>query len=479
MIGRQFETKEMQNLLTDKKSHLVMVTGRRRVGKTYLINEAYKSNMLFSFTGTKGDSMENQLLKFSTKLNDYAKKENVYSNSNWFEALHNLQLFIQGRRKTNKKLVVFFDEFPWINTENSGFVNEFGYWWNNFAVNANIIVVISGSATTWMIKKIINNRGNLHGRVTRRIHLHPFTLHETKLFIKAKNPQLSNYDILQLYMAMGGIPLYLDQIKAGESATQSIYNICFKKSGLLHKEFNDLFESLFDNYEKHIAVIRSLSTKWTGLTRSEIIKKSKLTDGGSLKRVLDDLESCNFVLPVYPLQNKKKGTLYRLADEYCRFYLEFIEDASISTMNNWLSFQAASNTYKAWQGYAFESICIKHAEGIKEKLQIAGISSNVYSYFFSGTNEVKGFQIDMLIDRNDNVINLCEIKFLNKPLTITKQLGDSMRIKRAGFIEQTGTQKAVFNTLITTYGINRAQYQGGEIDTDITMESIFALDHFE
>lgn len=474
IIGRAKEQQEMNHLLESQNADLLMVTGRRRVGKTFLINNSYEDFFVFKFTGTQHANRANQLKKFSEKLADYSKEpiEKIQP-KNWHEAFSLLKKYLLGLRKTKKKKVLFFDEFPWIDHKKSGFLEEFGYWWNDWASTQNLLVVISGSATSWMVRKIIQHRGGLHNRVTQRIHLEPFTLSETKTFIKTINKSLSDYDILQIYMCIGGVPLYLNQLRSGESAAQAIHRICFSKTGLLRTEFDDVYASLFDNYQNHVTVIKTLAQKWSGLTRTEIAKISKLADGGSLNRILEDLEESSFILRVHPLFNQKKEVIYRLADEYSRFYLHFIDGQKYGTIADWLKFQTTSSIYQAWQGYAFETICIKHAEAIKKCLGISGIQTSINSFYKKASSETKGFQIDMLISRADNVVNLCEMKFYNGQVKFNQKLESSLREKRNLFKELSGTKHSVFNTIITTFGIDKTSYNSSEIDNEVTMSCLF------
>ncbi len=473
-VGRVAETKELLRLTTLESSDLLMVTGRRRVGKTYIINEVLKEYIVFRFTGTQYGSTENQLEKFIQKLAEFDNKYTQFkSPENWTQAFILLKQYIQGLRKSKKKKVIFIDEFPWIDQPKSGFLQEFAYWWNDFGSSQNLLVVISGSATSWMIKRIIQNRGGLHNRVTRRMHLEPFSLAETKAYLHTINRNLTEYDILHIYMCMGGIPLYLQQLVSGESAAQFIHRVCFTKSGLLRTEFDELYASLFDNHQNHVAVIKALATRWSGMTIGEISKSSKISDGGGLHRILNDLELGSFILKMPPLFNKKKGAIYRLADEYSRFYIHFIEGQKYGVINNWLSYQSSSDVYKSWQGYAFENICIKHADAIKTALGISGINANIGSYLHKASEKSEGMQIDMLIDRADNVINLCEIKYYNKPLKVTASLSESLRIRSATFSAISNTKKAVFNTLITTYGTDKSEYISSDIHSEVDMKCLF------
>lgn len=474
IIGRIEEQGAMNHLLELQSADLLMITGRRRVGKTFLINNVYKDNFVFKFTGTQHTNRANQLKKFSEKLSEFSKESiDELQPKNWHEAFSLLKKYISGLRKTKKKKVVFFDEFPWIDHKKSGFLEEFGYWWNDWASTQNLLVVISGSATSWMVRKIIQHRGGLHNRVTQRIHLEPFTLSETKTFIKTINKGISDYDILQIYMCMGGVPLYLNQLRAGESAAQAIHRICFSKTGLLRTEFEDVYASLFDNYQNHVEVIKALAQKWCGLTRTEISQISKLADGGSLNRILEDLEESSFIMKIHPLFNQKKEVIYRLADEYSRFYLHFIDGNKYGTIENWLKFQTTSNIYQTWQGYAFETICIKHAEAIKKCLGISGIQTSVNSFYKKGSDKARGFQIDMLISRADNAINLCEIKFYDGIVRFNEKIAINLREKRSLFKELSRTKYSVFNTMITTFGIDKTSYSSSEIDNEITMSCLF------
>lgn len=476
-VGRVTETKELLSLTTLESSDLLMVTGRRRVGKTYIINEVLKDYIVFKFTGTQYGNTENQLEKFTQKISEFENKSTQYKvPENWSEAFGLLKQYILHLRKSKKKKVIFIDEFPWIDQPKSGFLQEFAYWWNDFAATQNLLIVISGSATSWMVKKIIQNRGGLHNRVTKHMHLEPFSLAETKAFLHTINKNLTDYDILYIYMCVGGIPLYLQQLISGESAAQFVHRVCFTKSGLLRTEFKELYASLFDNYHNHTAVIRALATKWNGMTIGEISKQSKISDGGGLNRILNDLELGSFLVKLPPLFNKKKGAIFRLADEYSRFYIHFIEGQKHGTIHNWLSYQSSSDVYQSWQGYAFESICIKHVDAIKSCLGIAGINATIGSYLHKGDVGSDGLQIDMLIDRADNVINICEIKYYNKPIRVSTAFADKLRTRNATFCTITKTKKAVFNTLITTFGTDKTEYTSSEIHSEADMSCLFRLE---
>lgn len=473
MVGREEEVDLINASLAKKEAHLMAMVGRRRVGKTYMIRQVLQENIVFEFTGTQYASKANQLSKFSQKLTEFNKVGiKAQTPTDWAEAFNQLKAYLQNLRKSKKKPVVFFDELPWIDSRRSGFLQEFTYWWNDWACKENLMVVICGSAASWMIKKVINNKGGLHNRVHQTINLKPFTLAETHQFLESKNIKLNHYNTLQLYMALGGVPFYLEQVAPGETATQAINRLCFSKNGGLANEFDNLYAALYDKPENHISVIKALKKKWKGLTRQEIIQETKMSNGGGLTKVLDELTASSFIIEIVPFGKKKKDTLYRLADEYSLFYLQFIEGQKKSSANQWLQ-QFASQAYKTWCGYAFENICLKHVEPIKKALGISGIQTEVSS--FAGTRDKtgSGLQIDMLIDRADKAINLCEIKYYADEWLLTEADATQLRKRRERFRQLSQSKKILFNTVISTYGVATNEHSLGQVDKSLTMDVLY------
>jgi hypothetical protein len=390
---------------------------------------------------------------------------------NWFDAFILLIKHLESSGNSRQK-VVFFDELPWLATNRSGFLRALSYFWNSWADRQNVIVIICGSAASWMIQKVVNHKGGLHNRITRRIFLKPFNLSETEAFLESKNIFLDRYQILQIYMAMGGIPHYLDAVEEGLSATQNIDQICFSDSGLLNREFSRLYAALFDNSENHITIIRALSTKNQGMTRQELIKNTKFSDGGGLTKVLEELTESGFISKYYPFGKKKRKLIYRLTDEYSLFYLNFMENKTHEEDTVWQKL-SQTQTYKTWSGYAFESICLKHIPQIKKALSIAGIYSESASFYQKGEKKMEGAQIDLVIDRNDQVINLFEIKFYNEEFTISKEYADKLRKKMSVFRLVTKTKKQLFYMMITTFGLKKNQHSIGLIVNDLTIDDLF------
>ena len=322
-----------------------------------------------------------------------------------------------------------------------------------------------------MIQKVVNNRGGLYNRITRRIYLKPFSLAETEEFLMSKNFRYDRYQITQIYMALGGIPHHLKEVELGQSAIQNIDRICFSESGLLKDEFNRLYPSLFANADKHITVIRILANSHQGLTRKKIIELGKLSEGGNTSRLLEELEQSGFISSYFPFGKKKKDKLYRLTDEYSLFYLRFMEDKVHEGKNTWHHL-SQTQSFKSWSGYAFASICLKHIPQIKRALGIAGVYSKSSNFLKKGTKEEKGVQIDLLIDRNDRVINLFEIKYYNTELSFSKSDAVALRRKLGVFQEATKTRKYLMLTLITTFGLNHNMHSLGLIEKVITLDDL-------
>lgn len=473
LIGRKEEVKTMKSFLNDEKAQLLAVVGRRRVGKTFLIRETYAENIVFEMTGLKDADLKTQLLNFNLQMNEYFQGEEQNTvPDNWLLAFNQLSNAISDL-DADFKPVVFFDEVPWLAGKRSGFIEALAHWWNNWASQQNIILVICGSAASWMLEHVVNAKGGLHNRISKLISLMPFTLAETKEFLDAKNVKLSHYQIVQLYMTMGGIPHYLNHIIKGKSATQMIQILCFTKDGILRNEFENLYAALFDNASNHIKIIKALASKSKGLDRQEILKKTKMTDGGWFSGILNELEASGFITSFEPLAKKKKDTLFRLTDEYSIFYLNFIEGHNKLRGDDWEQISVAQK-YKIWCGYAFENLGMKHVRDIKRALGVENVYSTVNSFMHRKDNIYeKGFQIDLLLDRKDDIINICEMKFHTDEFRIDLDYSKKLRAKREGFKAVTGTRKMVHSVFITVFGVLENKYKNDHVDHDLTIDIFF------
>lgn len=335
-----------------------------------------------------------------------------------------------------------------------------------------VLLIACGSAASWIKKKLLKSKGGLYNRVTRRIKLQPFNLHETELFCRQKNLKFTRYYIIQLYMAMGGIPFYLNELYAGKSVPQLIDEICFAPTGLLYDEYEQLYYSLFKNAANHVAIIEALARHPYGLLRNQLVQQSGLPDGGTFTRALDELLESGFILKYSPFRKKQKDSIYRLIDLYSLFYLRFIKGNTAGQANTWQKLSAESS-FAAWSGYAYENICMLHTPQILWKLGLSGTITQVASWHHKGDDEMPGAQIDLLIDRKDGFINLCEAKFSNKEFVITKDYAAQLRRKRLVFEHVTKTKKSAVTTLLTTYPAIQNKYYLEEIHSEVSMEDLF------
>lgn len=468
LVGRKEEQVILNQLLGTEESEFLAVYGRRRVGKTFLIRQFYNKHIVFQMTGIAKANTAQQLANFFSVIGELDKSIGQGKlPTNWFEAFVTLQNYLQKLNQSRK--VVFFDELPWIDTPRSNFLSALEHFWNSWASGRpDIILVVCGSAASWMINKVINNRGGLYNRVTQRIRLLPFSLQETENFLRAGKVMLDRYQILQLYMAVGGVPFYLKEIRQGSSAFQEIDRLAFSPGGLLATEYDNLYRSLFNHADRHIAIIETLAGKPRGLSREGIVKFSGIKDGGTLTTVLWELEESGFISKTYPFGKKVKDSIYRLSDYYSLFYLKFIKDQHRSGGGSWLS-RIDSPAWRAWSGYAYETVCIQHIKAIKKALGISG----VYTEESSWIDRDRSVQIDLLIDRRDHVINLCEVKFTEQPFVLTKAYREDLEKKLFTFKQEAQTRKSIFPTLITTFGMKDSMHSLGFIQSVVTMDDLF------
>jgi uncharacterized protein len=472
IIGRKSELQTLAKVLASLEAELVAVTGRRRIGKIFLVTSAYEEHFIFDIMGVQNGSLETQLQNFADQLALYTQSDfPLKTPLSWAEAFRLLRNYIQNKASNSKK-VLFFDELPWLAGQKSGFLEAFGYFWNSWASRQNLVIVICGSAASWMIQQVVNDKGGLHNRITKHIYLEPFTLAETQSYLQYRQIFLAPYQVVQIYMVLGGVPHYLKELDPEKTTIQNIDSLCFSKKGALSDEFNRLYPSLFANADNHITVVRTLALKNQGMTRNELVDISKLPNGGGLSKILEELGQSGFITEYFPFGKKKKEKIYRLSDEYSLFYLQFIERHRYQSGTIW---QTLSQTpaYQSWAGYAFEGLCLKHLEQIKQALGISGVYALASSFYKKGDSQNDGLQIDMVLDRNDHIINLFEIKFYNKHFSLTKKYADDLQQKLWLFQENTKTTKQVNWVFITTFGLTPNQYSSGLVDKALTMNDLF------
>lgn len=471
LVGRDNEIETFKHCLSSSESKLIALYGRRRVGKTFLVRKYFEGQMQFELTGLHNGSMEDQLEHFSKTLAKFGHEEAIdFIPETWFAAFDMLGRYIDNIKMKRKK-VIFIDELPWLDTPRSKFLTAFENFWNTYCTKRNdLVVIICGSAASWMIKKILKNKGGLHNRVSEKIRLTQFNLYETESFLKAKGIKWGKYDIAQLYLTTGGIPYYLDAVRKGESVVQFVDRTCFQKDGALINEYDVLFKSLFDNSDHHHQIVEALYSRKQGLTRSEIIELTDLKSGGTLTKVLNELEESAFIEVTVPYQMNKTKALYKLADNFTLFYLKFMRNTSRKRMD-WQN-MVNGQSWKSWSGLAFERLCFVHLRQIKRALKLEAIQSSVSPW--KQNNEEQGAQIDLLIDRADRVVNICEIKFSSAEFIIQKDYARKLRNKISLFSNSPGNKrKNCFLTMITTFGVNQNEYYHELVQNEVKLRDLF------
>jgi hypothetical protein len=473
IIGRTAEKKILSDALASKEAELIAIYGRRRVGKTFLVRNFYHQQMVFEFAGVHKANLAQQLLTFSLALQQaMGSPIPPATPPTWIQAFAFLNEYLKGTIK-NEPVVILFDELPWIHTPKSGFLPAFGHWWNTWASRQPLLkVVICGSAASWMIDHVINDKGGLHNRVSRTIRLLPFTLGETEQYLLSRNSRLDRYQILQLYMAIGGIPQYLKQVSKGQSTAQTIDKLCFQTNGPLKQEFINLYRSLFTNAAYHEAIVKALSKKSKGMTRTEVITACGFTTGGWTTNLFEELEESGFITQYIPFEKTARDSIYKLTDEYSLFYLKFLENTRATGEGTWLKL-AAGRSYSSWSGFAFEAVCQKHVLQIRQALGISGVYTEASAWRHIGGKGDTGAQVDLLLDRQDHCINLCEMKFASSEFTIDKKYATELDHKVQVFRQQTKTRKTIFPTMITTYGTKQNDHYTGRVLGEVVMDDLF------
>ncbi len=479
VFARKRELKILQQLYDSGKPEFLAIYGRRRIGKTFLIREFFKhKGLYFALTGVKEASVKKQLKNFTAEFTRvFGRSEDDEPLKNWFEAFAQLRKALETV-KGPERIILFFDELPWLATPRSGFLQDLDHFWNRYLSEDNrVVLVVCGSAASWMIRKIVRNKGGLYGRLTAQIRLLPFDLKETEEYLRHQGMTLNRKAIVDIYMAIGGIPKYLSYIQKGQSAMQIVGQLCF--DGPLAEEFDELYASLFERHHRHVNIIKALAEHHGGLMKSQIAKATGLSTGGGMNIVLEELEQSGFILAIKDFGKQKKESRYRLIDEYSLFYLKWGQKAKESNLRTqddmfWVNV-FNSPLGQAWAGYAFEMLCLKHLSKIKEALGIAGVLTNASGWIYRPSKESheRGVQIDLLIDRADNCINLCEIKYRNEEFTINKAYDKELREKKAIFLTQTKSKKSVFITLISPYGVKKNVGHFGTAEVTLTMDDLF------
>lgn len=469
-IGRETEVANLQKYYDSKESEFVVIYGRRRVGKTFLVKEFFDDKYDFKVTGLYKKPKKIQLKNFALALEEYGYPLKS-TPADWLEAFSALKQLLKKTDSDNRKKVVFIDELPWLDTPKSDFLAAFESFWNGWgAQQDNLMLVVCGSATTWISKNLLEDVGGLFNRAARRIYLRPFSLNETERYFQSRGIQWSRYDIVQTYMIMGGIPYYLKLLDGTVPLSVNIDNIFFKKKGPLWNEFSILYETLFGRSGLYLKIISTLSSKKSGLTQSEITQEAKVPQNGAFTKALKDLVRCDFIR-AYNCFGKNTGNItYQLCDYYTLFYFRFIK-GQLNPDEHYWTLTLDNPARAAWAGNSFEQVCKDHLWQIRRALGINGVLSNASSW--NGQFDGNGAQIDLIIERRDRVIDICEAKYSIDEYIIDKEYESRLRNKISVFKAATKTKSAVRLVMITTYGV-KPNSHSGIVSANVTMDNLFA-----
>jgi len=479
IVGREEEIARLEKYIKSDRSELIAIYGRRRVGKTFLVKELFGDNFTFRITGRENAGMKEQLVNFSYAITDYFGEEVTVKD--WQEAFRVLSKAIERQRPGVK--IIFIDELPWLDSQKSHFIGALEYFWNNWAsYRSDIKLIVCGSATSWMLKKILNARGGLHNRVTHKILVSPFSLKETERYFRKNGFDYERLEILDCYMAVGGVAYYLSLFDSDKSVAENINSLCFTSGGELADEFSKLYKSLFKKADRHLAVVNALGRIGKGMTRLELLEQTGMNNNGNVSTILNELEACEFIRSYIPFGKSKKEKLYQLVDLFSLFYLRFMKSGGVFARNYWQT-TIGTGSHNAWCGYAFEVVCLHHIDEIIDGLGISGIISRPCSWAYRPGEQAKadelldedlrtGAQIDLLIDRKDKTVTVCEMKYSDTEYEIDKAYFERIQARIRTFRKVTGATKTITATLVTPLGLKDNMY-ARRCGRQITADELF------
>ena len=469
IIGRESEIKTLEKIYASSKSEFVAICGRRRIGKTFLIKELFEDKFSFTMAGLAQGNTQEQLTNFNNSLKRQFPNIKLQLAKDWLTAFENLITCLSSIRK--KRKIVFLDELPWMDTHKSNFVMALEHFWNGWAYLRNdIVLIVCGSSTSWMMDKLINNHGGLHNRLTKSIFLHPFNLYETEKLLKRQGLYLSRYEIAECYMIFGGIPYYLNMLDSDKSLSQNVDSLLFDQQGELHNEFDNLYAALFKNSDDYVAIVTTLSSKRGGLTREEITENTTLTSGGGMTKILNNLISCGFVRVYQDMASGKKN-IYQLVDFFTLFYFHFMKGKSSRNNGYWTGIQGTSR-YNSWAGLSFELLSLHHVAQMKKKLGISGVMTEEYAWR-KVSDESKGAQVDLVLARKDKTINLCEMKFCEGAYSIDIKENEKLRNRLVSFRQDLNKPSySIRMTMVTSFGLTKGKYNDVVVD-QVVLDDLF------
>jgi len=471
IIGRDTEISKLRSLAESSHSEFLALYGRRRVGKTFLVNQVFNNQFAFKMTGVIEGSLKDQFTAFSDAMEEYGY-EMPQQPSGWMQAFIMLKNALKKSIKPEERCIIFIDELPAMDAENSNVAGAVGYFWNNWAsLQDNVTFIICGSATSWMITNVIDSKGGLHDRLTEEMPIHPFCLHEVESYLEEHQFVWNRQLTLQTYMVFGGIPYYLSLLDKNESLVQNIDRLFFNRDTKMRREFRRLFNTLYKNPERYIEIIKALSKSRNGMTREQLAAELKCANNGHLGDKLEDLVYCDLIRKniVREKEIKSKDAIYQLCDFFCLFYLNFVDRAKIET--DYWAHHINTPEVNTWMGLTYERICMAHIPQIKRALRIDGISTLNYSW--RSKTSKPAVQIDIIIERADRIVNVCEVKYSQDRYELDKSEYDKINRRRNTFIKETGLRHTSWLTMITTEGLTKGMYSE-MIQSQVTLDDLFA-----
>lgn len=467
LIGRKHEQKRLMEYINSERSEFIAVYGRRRVGKTFLVRQMITDKCCFQITGMENVGLSEQLTNFFMSLRKVYPE--AKRSCNWLEAFDQLEGYLETCAVEHK--ILFFDELPWLDTAKSGFISALEHFWNSWAsARQDIKLITCGSAASWMLDNLINNHGGLHNRVTHQMLIEPFNLGECKEYFETFGFGYADREVADYYMVFGGVPYYLSLMNKEESVAQNVDRLIFSVTGELRTEKGNLFRSLFKHSEDYVRIIDALSSKGKGLTRNELLEQTHLHNNARFSNMLKELENCRFIRQYMPFDKKARMVTYQLTDPFLHFCYQIQEKCNYQDENFW-SHSLNTPLYNAWSGLAFEMLCLNHVSKIKDALNIGGVQTAVYCWRTPSTVG-KGAQIDLVIDRADHCVNLCEMKFCRGEYVLTKSEREKIEHRMDSFISCTGTKSSIRVTMITCHGMQK-NIHSSIVQNQVTLSDLF------
>lgn len=421
-VGRQSELETLSSLSKKKVASLVVIYGRRRVGKSRLIKEFGKHCRFYSFSGlpeTKQTTAQSQREEFARQMREQLNLPGLKA-EDWGDLFTLLASHTQ-----EGSLIIALDEISWMGSKDPDFLGKLKTAWDNaFSENPQLILIICGSVSAWIEKNILSNTGFL-GRISITLHLKELPLKDCNQLLDALSCHMSSFEKFNILSVTGGIPRYLEEINPTLSAENNIRELCFKPTGLLFREFEQIFSDLFSKRSlTYKNIVRVLSNG--PLHYEDIAKKADLITGSQFSGYLEDLIKAGFISRNYTWDIKSRKvsrlSLYRLSDNYVRFYLKYIEKNYDRIERNHFKFQKLSE-FTNWQtimGYQFESLVLNNREFIMKTLHLDYADIVCDNPFFQRkTARMQGCQIDYLIQTRLNSLFVCEIKFSRRSLGLS------------------------------------------------------------